>query len=319
MPRLIRGPEREVRSRVFDSARWQGYAPRADDVIIATYPKCGTTWMQRIVSMLVFGAADPKSIWDLSPWPDMRLFGPIEETLANAEAQTHRRFFKSHLPYGALPVYEGVKFVHVARDGRDAAFSLHNHLVNFTPEMVAGVTAINLADPKFGTPFPPVPEDPAQFFHAWVEEDSVYDGQGDSGASFFDVENSFWAAKDDPNVLLVHYADLKRDRGGEMRRVAAFLGIDLPEAVWPALIEAAGFEAMKRQGGELIPAAQRIWDEGSNTFFNKGVNGRWQEVVLPADLALYDAKVKARFVPELADWIEHGRLGAKLAATALSS
>lgn len=120
MPKLSRGPLREVRSRVYDSARWQGYRPRADDIIIATYAKCGTTWMQRIVSMLVFGTPDARPIWDSSPWPDMRLFGPIEEALAAAEAQAHRRFFKTHLPYDALPIYEGVKFIHVARDGRDA-------------------------------------------------------------------------------------------------------------------------------------------------------------------------------------------------------
>ena len=140
MPKLVRGPVREVRSRVFDSARWANYRPRPDDIVIATYSKCGTTWMQRIVCMLVFKSADPKPVWDLSPWPDMRLFGPIEDTLAQAEALTNRRFFKSHLPYDALTVYEGVKFIHVARDGRDAAMSLHNHFVNFTP------TALQLLD-----------------------------------------------------------------------------------------------------------------------------------------------------------------------------
>src|SRR5437867_674263 len=109
MPGLVRGPTRQVRNRVFDSARWTHYAPRQDDIIIATYSKCGTTWMQRIVSMLVFADPAPRPIWDLSPWPDMRLFGPIEATLGTAEAQTHRRFFKTHMPYDALPVYEGVK------------------------------------------------------------------------------------------------------------------------------------------------------------------------------------------------------------------
>ena len=69
--------------------------------------------------------------------------------------------------------------------------------------------------------------------------DLEYDGQGDEGASFFHVENSFWDAKDDPNVLLVHYADLKRDRAGEMRRIADFLGIATPEALWPSLVGAS--------------------------------------------------------------------------------
>ena len=86
MPELRRAPTRAVRSRVFDSARWEGYRPRRDDIIIATYSKCGTTWMQRIVSMLLFQSAAPQPIWDLSPWFDMRLFGPIEAELAKAEA-----------------------------------------------------------------------------------------------------------------------------------------------------------------------------------------------------------------------------------------
>ncbi len=155
---LDREPTRKVRSRVFDSERWQGYAPRSDDIIIATYSKCGTTWMQRIVSMLIFASAEPKQIWDLSPWPDMRLFGPIEATLGAAEAQTHRRFFKTHLPYDALPHPEGMKFIHVARDGRDAALSFHNHLSNFTPETLARLDQISLGDPRFGDPYPRIEE-----------------------------------------------------------------------------------------------------------------------------------------------------------------
>jgi hypothetical protein len=65
-PQLVRPATREVRSRIFDSALWADYQPRADDIVIATYPKCGTTWTQRIVSMLVAGSADPVPI--VSPW-----------------------------------------------------------------------------------------------------------------------------------------------------------------------------------------------------------------------------------------------------------
>ena len=262
--------------------------------------------MQRIVSMLIFASAEPKHIWDLSPWPDMRLFGPIEATLASAEAQTHRRFFKTHLPYDALPHPAGVKFIHVGRDGRDAALSFHNHLSNFTPETLAHLDEISIADPKFGDPFPRSPRDPAEFFHDWIT-DGKRDGQGDLGASFFEVEKSYWAARHDPNLLLVHYADLKQDREREMRHVAQFLNIGLSEALWPSLVEAASFETMRRQGEELIPALQKLWgDGGSKRFFNKGTNRRWEGVFSPDDLAQYDAKVRSSFEPELAHWIAHG-------------
>lgn len=304
MPKLVRAATRQVRSRVFDSARWQDYRPRPDDIIIATYPKCGTTWTQRIVCMLIFGCPKPRPIWALSPWPDMRWWGPVEPILAKAEAQTHRRFFKSHLPYDALPVYEGVKFIHVARDGRDAAISFHNHLLNMSPEAREMGNAVIRSDPKFGDEIPPIPECPQAFFREWITDD----GRGDDGASFFTVERSFWEARHEEHVLLVHFNDLLADLGVEMRRIAMFLDIEIPELLWPKLIEAAGFEAMKSQGDALLPEAHRLWDGGPARFLNRGTNGRWQNRVAPEDLARYEARVREAFSPGLARWLEHGRL-----------
>lgn len=307
MVELLTAPRLAVRSRVFDSERWAGYQPRPDDIVIATYSKCGTTWTQRIVAMLVMKSAEPASIWDLSPWPDMRIFGPIEEVLSRAEAQAHRRFFKTHLPFDALPVYEGVKFIHVARDGRDAALSLHNHLANFTPGALAMLDEVSLADERFGDPYPRTPRDPAQFFHEWVRDGGA---QGDPGGGFYHVENSFWSARGEPNLLLVHYADLKADLEGEMRRIAAFLDIEIEEALWPLLVTGAGFETMKQHGQELLPAASMLWEGGADRFLNKGSNGHWRGAFAPADLAAYEARVRAEFSPSLGAWLEAGRLGA---------
>ena len=159
MNTLSRPPCREVRSRIFDSARWAGYKSRPDDIIIATFPKCGTTWTQRIVAMLLAGSAAPAPLGGV--WPDFRLRGPVEPVLEAAKADQGRRHFKSHLPYDALPVCEGVKFIHVARDGRDAALSMHNHLRGFTPAMNAIMDQVSLGDPKFGDVAPPTPENPA--------------------------------------------------------------------------------------------------------------------------------------------------------------
>ncbi len=117
--KLVQEPTVETRTWAFDSRRWSGYRPRPDDIVIATYAKSGTTWMQRIVGMLVFASAEPKPVLELSIWPDRR-GRPIDEVFAAMEAQTHRRFLKAHLPYASLPIYDEVRYVHVARDGRDA-------------------------------------------------------------------------------------------------------------------------------------------------------------------------------------------------------
>ncbi len=94
-----------------------------------------------------------------------------------------------------------------------------------------------------------------------------------------------------------------------MRRVAQFLDIEIPETQWPELVEAAGFEAMKRVGDELIPMAKDIWGEdGASRFFSKARSRSWSEL-RQSDLELYDGKVRRCFEPELADWIENGRLG----------
>jgi aryl sulfotransferase len=303
-PKLLRAPRVEARSRVFDSTRWAGYRPREGDIVIATYSKCGTTWTQRIVGMLVFASDEPRPLWEVSPWPDARFGPPLEAVYAMAEAQDHRRFFKSHLPLSALPLYEGVQYVHVARDGRDACMSLHNHLANFSPQAIAMLSEISLADPKFGDPYPTVPDDPGAFFHDWITSDAA---DGDPELTFFAVERSFWTERHRPEVLLVHYNDLKADREDEMRRIARFLGIDVPEALWPRLVEAAGFEAMRRDGDAILAIAHTLWEGGPSRFLHKGTNDRWRDVVAPEDLARYEARVAAELPPGLARWLEGGR------------
>jgi aryl sulfotransferase len=124
---LVRPALREYRTWTLDSRYWKGYAPRQDDIIIATAPKCGTTWMQQIVSSLVFQDAQIRALPAVSPWVEARFHYTNEEMRANLAAIPHRRFLKSHLPIDGLPIHDEVKYIHVARDGRDMALSMHNH------------------------------------------------------------------------------------------------------------------------------------------------------------------------------------------------
>src|SRR5215469_14996280 len=81
--------------------------------------------------------------------------------------------------------------------------------------------------------------------------------------------------------------------------------IDIPAALWPEIVAAAGFEAMKAQGEALLPHQSRSFDDGAARFFHKGTNGRWQGTVLSTDLARYDAEVEMLFTVDLASWVSN--------------
>ena len=256
--------------------------------------------MQRIVSLLIFQTPEPKPVMQISAWIDRRFGEPLESVLAQIEAQEHRRFLKSHLPLDGLPFYDEVKYVHVARDGRDACISLHNHLTAFTDQALECFDKIGLEDESIGRSYPRAPASPAEFFHQWVE------GVAANG-SFFDFERSWWAARKRPNLLLVHYNDLKADLLGEMRRIADFLGITVPSLCWPELVLAAGFDAMRRDGDTLMSTLANRFQGGSQRFFFQGRNERWRGVFSQEDLARYDAKVRAFLSPACARWVALGR------------
>jgi aryl sulfotransferase len=67
---------------------------------------------------------------------------------------------------------------------------------------------------------------------------------------------------------------------------------------------------MKKQGAEIMPGVSKIFTEGADRFFNKGINGRWRGVFDQDDLDLYDAKLKAILPPACIKWLEFGRQGA---------
>ena len=306
MPALLRAPSREYRTMIMDSHRWNDFKPRAGDVIVATYPKCGTTWTQRIVDLLIFQSPAPRPIMETAPWLDATFFAALDADLARLESQTHRRSIKSHLPLDSLPLYDGVKYIHVARDGRDACWSFHNHQLGFKPEFMMQ----QLGPPPAGTPpRPPTPADPRDFFLAWLAqaEADVTEGAG-SDLPYCEFENTYWSERKRPNLLCVHYNDLKADLGGEMRRISRFLEIDTPESLMPQLVQAATFENMKAQGEALLPDLRQSFDTGSERFLNKGTNGRWKDVLTPDDLARYDALIRRKLSPSAARWLEHGRL-----------
>ena len=189
--------------------------------------------------------------------------------------------------------------------------SLHNQWTGFSDRHRENFDRIGLEDPTIGRPFPKVPSDIAEMFRFWLSNSGI-SGQteGRIRVSFFDLEGGYWAERKALNFLMVHYNDLLDDLDGEMRRVAAFLDITINEAVWPSLVQAAQFSEMRAAADSLLPQLRLTRTDGPRSFFHKGTIGRWRDVLTPDDLATYEGKVRAKFTPALAAWIEKGRIAA---------
>ncbi|UWQ20111.1 sulfotransferase domain-containing protein [Jannaschia sp. W003] len=287
---------REMHNHHMDSTIWNDLAFREGDIVIATYAKSGTTWMQQIVSQLLFDGPEDLPVAEMSPWLDLRV-PPKAVKLPEVEAQTHRRFLKTHLPVDALVFSPEARYVYVGRDGRDVMWSMHNHHLHAN---AAWYDALNNTPGRVGPPIGPPPEDPVEYFRHWLE------ANGDPLWPFWENVRSWWAIRALPNVRLVHFADLKRDLEGEMRGIAGFLGIEPDPAAWPRMLEHCSFEWMKRNAAASVPLGGAFWEGGAQRFIHRGTNGRWQGV-LPDELSQgYEARAVAELGAEAADWLRAG-------------
>ena len=295
---------RDIHNHHFDSTVWDHVTFRPDDVVIATYAKAGTTWTQQIVGQLIFGGDPDVNVSELSPWIDLRV--PARDLkIAAIEAQRHRRFLKTHLPVDALRFSPTAKYIYVARDGRDVVWSMYNHHANAN---AAWYAALNDTPGRVGPPIEPPPASIRQYFHDWLDRD------GHPFWPFFENVASWWSVRHLPNVLLVHFAQLKADLPGEIRRIADFLSIDVDEARWPEIVEHCSFDWMKRNAAKAAPLGGVFWDGGAETFINKGTNGRWRDTLTEADSRKYEDMALASLGPDCARWLATGATPATMAA-----
>ena len=285
----------EMHSHHFDSTMWNGFSFRDDDVIIASYAKSGTTWLQQIVAQLIFNGDVTGPVGEMSPWVDLRV-PPREVKLPAIEAQSHRRFLKTHLPVDALNFSPKAKYIYIARDGRDVVWSLYNHHLKAN---AAWYGALNDSPGLVGDKITPPTKDVVPYFRDWLAND------GQPFWSLWQNMRSWWAIRGLSNVLMVHYADLKRDMEGEMRRIAAFL--DLDPQNWPAILEHCSFPWMKAHAADSAPLGGVFWEGGAETFIHKGTNGRWQGQLTAQDVAAYEARALAELGPDCAAWLAGGR------------
>ncbi|MFC3495908.1 sulfotransferase domain-containing protein [Glycomyces rhizosphaerae] len=282
-----------------DSGRWADFPARPGDIVISTRSKHGTTWTQMICALLAFQTPNlPAPLPELSPWLDW-LVVPQDEVFARLEAQTHRRFIKTHTPLDGIPIHPESRYIVAARHPLDAAVSLYHQGQNLDRDRIRELT---------GAPEPDQGDDPTprkplrEWLVHWTEEEAEPREWLDSLQGVMLHLNDAWGRREEPNLLLVHYADLAADLEGEMRRIATWLDIEVEEGRWPELVKAATFGEMKAKAERLTPDPAGVM-KSRDAFFRRGTSGSAAELLSDEELAAYTKRVEEMAPEALLEWL----------------
>ncbi|KAL8176877.1 UNVERIFIED_CONTAM: hypothetical protein K2H54_039715 [Gekko kuhli] len=248
----------------------ENFEARPDDLLIASYPKAGTTWTQEIVDLILAGGDVEKAHWapvyiripflEIGSFPD---FPSGVDLLMGAPSP---RVIKTHLPFQLLPksfLEKDCKIIYVARNAKDSLVSYY-----FFDRM-------NLLQPDPG---------PWDGYVKKFMEGTVAWG------SWYDHVRHYWDERANHRILYLFYEDMKEDLAREVRRVMDFLEIDLPEDTVQKITHHTSFQAMKdnpMSNYSTFPDA--ILDKKISSFMRKGEVGDWKNYFTVAQREVFDA------------------------------
>ena len=269
----------------------KGVVARDGDIWMAVPAKSGTNWTMNIVhQLLTGGSTDFDSIYDVVPWPEFveRPGQDPREVLERMAAMpvSRRRAIKTHqgppeLPFVKAGSGKDVKYVVVSRNPEEALVSFKLFLEQHTDAWydLWKVPRAALTRPDFG---------------AWYRE--VADPKGLQGM-FFGPIAAWWPLRHEKNVLLMHFADLKRDLAASTRKVADFLGVTPSAAQWAKIDEHVSFDWMKRHESKFDTLANtpvRVLEAGG--MIRKGKTGASREDGMTDEIARHLRAVGSKIV-----------------------
>ncbi len=301
---LIR-PTRVLRDYLSNSMVWEDFLAQGGfvdgDIVVADPFKAGTTWTQRIIQQILSnGEEHDAGLSDTSPWLDSS-WGDHAEMLTVLKDQRDaaiRRVIKSHLPADALPIGAEARYVFVGRNGKDLGISFHNYLRNFSEETMLAINRIHAEWCSNHVPLV-IPEDTRLFFDWWLDTD------GCGCCDLFDVMKSWWRFHNEPNVLLVHYQQLKDDLRDQITRLAKFLSIDPDSLRMDAIVEHSSFEYMSGRADKMAPFGGGHMSS-AKAFFDKGPKRDYRTELTPEQIDRFDRIAVEKLGKECAHWLETG-------------
>ncbi|XP_041800903.1 cytosolic sulfotransferase 3-like [Chelmon rostratus] len=253
----------------------QNFQARPDDILIATYPKAGTTWVSYILDLLYFGQTAPErqtSIPIYERVPFLEIVKSAEETgveLAN-NLPTSPRLIKTHFPVQFVPKSfweQNCRMIYVARNAKDNVVSYFHF------------ERMNKAQPD--------PGDWSSYLHRFKEGKIVF-------GPWYDHVNGWWKKKQTySNLHYMFFEDMVEDTGREIDKLCCFLGLSHSVEEKKQIASGVQFDNMKKNdmaNYSTVPAM----DFKISPFMRKGKVGDWKNHFTVAQSEEFDEDYKKK-------------------------
>jgi len=253
----------------------QNFRARPDDILIATYPKAGTTWVSYILDLLYFGQMIPDRqdsipIYKRVPFMEVYIPGFPSGVDEVDELPTSPRLIKTHLPVQFIPKSfweQNCKIVYVARNAKDNAVSFFHF------------DRMNKVQPE--------PGDWSSFLHRFMDGKMVF-------GSWYEHVKGWWDRKqNNPNILYLFYEDLVEDTVRELERLCSFLGLSPSMDHKQMIRQRVHFDSMKNNKMANC-STDKVLDFNISPFLRKGKVADWKNHFTVAQSEQFDEDYKRK-------------------------
>ncbi|XP_073492134.1 sulfotransferase 1C4-like [Aquarana catesbeiana] len=254
--------------------RFWNFQAREDDILIATFPKAGTTWMQEIADLILLQGDVEQSMrapcFIKVPFLDLNV-KPIPPGVEAAANMPSPRLLKTHMPIKLLPpsfLEKNTKVIYVARNAKDCMVSYYYFQL------------MNKGLPDPGT---------------WNEYFSTFLAGDVPWGSWFDHVIGWWKAKDKQRILYIFYEDMVEDPKREIKKIIEFLEKDVSDEVLEKILYHTSFEVMKDNPmANYSVLSSQLMDQSVSKFMRKGKVGDWKNHFSVSQNILFDEEYKKK-------------------------
>ncbi|XP_043942207.1 sulfotransferase family cytosolic 1B member 1-like [Protopterus annectens] len=252
------------------------FQAKPDDLLLATYPKAGTTWITEIVDMINNKGDVEKCMrgptHERVPFLEFGAPKPLPTGIEQLAITPSPRMIKTHLPYQLVPKSfweQNCKVIYVARNAKDNVVSYYHFDWICRLEVLPG---------------------------PWEEYLENFMKGNISYGSWYDHVKKWWENKDRHRILYMFYEDMKKDLRKEVLRIMNFLEKELPEEIIDKIVHHTSFEVMKENpmANYSTVSGAGFLDHKTSHFMRKGSVGDWKNYFTVAQNERFDADYKKK-------------------------